>query len=45
MVGEGYKRDSEIMQAFSQDSVDGRPLSGAVMLFILGRGGPQVEGD
>ena len=29
----------------SQDFEDGHSLSEAVMPFILGQGGPQVEGD
>ena len=33
------------MQAFSQDSEGGRPILGAAMPFILGRGRPQGEGD
>ena len=32
-------------QAFSQDSECGRPISGAAMPFVLGRGEPQGEGD
>ena len=38
------QRFNSLIQAFSQDSEGGRPISGAAKALIFGRGGPQGEG-